>query len=53
MTARKAAGAADATGRAAPVRVLHLHSTFDAGGKERRAVALMNRFGPGIDLAAR
>lgn len=49
MTVRKAAGAADATGRAAPVRVLHLHSTFDAGGKERRAVALMNRFGPGIE----
>lgn len=28
----------------APLRVLHLHSTFDAGGKERRAVALMNAF---------
>ena len=26
------------------MRVLHLHSTFDAGGKERRAVALMNAF---------
>ena len=24
--------------------MLHLHSTFDAGGKERRAVALMNAF---------
>ena len=35
-------------GKQAPLRVLHLHSTFDAGGKERRAVALMNAFGPGI-----
>ena len=25
--------------------ILHLHSTFAAGGKERRAVALINRFG--------
>lgn len=24
---------------------LHLHSTFDAGGKERRSTTLMNRFG--------
>jgi glycosyltransferase involved in cell wall biosynthesis len=35
-----------------PVRrlhVLHLHSTFDAGGKERRSVALMNRFGAALD----
>jgi len=30
------------------MRVLHLHSAFDAGGKELRAVALMNRFGPGL-----
>jgi glycosyltransferase involved in cell wall biosynthesis len=30
-----------------PVKLLHLHSTFDAGGKERRAVALMNRWGRG------
>lgn len=30
--------------KAAPLRILHLHSTFDAGGKERRAVALMNRW---------
>jgi L-malate glycosyltransferase len=29
------------------VKLLHLHSTFDAGGKERRAVALMNRWGKG------
>ncbi|WP_420381893.1 glycosyltransferase family 4 protein [Novosphingobium sp.] len=28
--------------------ILHLHSTFSAGGKERRAVALINRFGAGI-----
>ena len=39
--------AGPAAGSAA-LRVLHLHSTFDAGGKERRAVALMNAFGPGI-----
>ena len=29
------------------LKLLHLHSTFDAGGKERRAVALMNRWGKG------
>ena len=34
--------------RAASLKVLHLHSTFDAGGKERRAVALMNRFRKGV-----
>lgn len=33
---------------AAPLRVLHLHSSFDAGGKERRSVALMNRFAQGV-----
>ena len=27
------------------VRILHCHSTFSAGGKERRAVELMNAFG--------
>ena len=27
------------------VRILHLHSTFDLGGKEARAVRLMNAFG--------
>jgi len=32
----------------APLRVLHLHSSFDAGGKERRSVALMNHFHRGI-----
>jgi glycosyltransferase involved in cell wall biosynthesis len=30
---------------AAPVRVLHCHSTFALGGKEARAVRLMNAFG--------
>ncbi|MDZ7588615.1 MAG: glycosyltransferase family 4 protein [Parasphingorhabdus sp.] len=28
-----------------PVRILHLHSSFDLGGKEARAVRLMNHFG--------
>ena len=28
-----------------PVRILHLHSTFSLGGKEARAVRLMNAFG--------
>ena len=28
-----------------PPRILHLHSTFDLGGKEARAVRLMNAFG--------
>ncbi len=35
--------------KGAPLKVLHLHSTFDAGGKERRAVALMNRFYRGVE----
>lgn len=30
----------------APVRLLHLHSSFALGGKEARAVRLMNRMGP-------
>jgi len=38
-----------AKAKAAPLKVLHLHSTFDAGGKERRAVALMNRFYKGVE----
>jgi len=29
-----------------PVRILHIHSTFNLGGKEARAVRLMNAFGP-------
>ncbi len=32
----------------APARILHLHSTFASGGKERRAVRLMNAFGPKV-----
>jgi glycosyltransferase involved in cell wall biosynthesis len=36
------------TGKAAPLRFLHLHSTFDAGGKELRCARLINAFGPGI-----
>jgi L-malate glycosyltransferase len=30
---------------ARPLRILHCHSTFGAGGKELRSVALMNAFG--------
>lgn len=32
-------------------RILHLHSTFDAGGKELRCVRLINAFGPGVEHA--
>ncbi|WP_374405931.1 glycosyltransferase family 4 protein [Pelagerythrobacter sp.] len=39
---------ADPRGRA---RILHLHSTFAAGGKELRTVRLMNAFGPKVDHA--
>lgn len=35
---------------AAP-RILHLHSTFDAGGKELRCVRLINAFGRAFDHA--
>jgi hypothetical protein len=31
------------------LRVLHLHSSFDPGGKELRSVQLINAFGPGIE----
>jgi len=31
------------------LRLLHLHSSFAAGGKELRAAKLMNAFGPGIE----
>ncbi len=31
------------------MRLLHCHSTFNAGGKERRAVELMNAFGSEIE----
>ncbi len=34
------------TGTRAPVRILHLHSSFSLGGKEARAVRLMNLMGP-------
>lgn len=34
---------------AQPIRFLHLHSTFSAGGKELRCVQLINAFGPGIE----
>jgi L-malate glycosyltransferase len=30
------------------LRILHLHSSFDPGGKEMRAVQLMNAFGPEV-----
>lgn len=32
-------------GMSQPLSILHLHSTFDLGGKEARAVRLMNAFG--------
>lgn len=32
-----------------PVRILHAHSTFGHGGKEARAVQLMNAFGPAAE----
>jgi glycosyltransferase involved in cell wall biosynthesis len=32
-----------------PLRVLHLHSSFSAGGKELRAARLMNAFGPQVE----
>lgn len=32
-------------------KILHLHSTFAAGGKELRAVRLMNAFGAGVEHA--
>lgn len=34
-----------------PVRILHAHSTFAAGGKEARAVRLMNAFGDAAEHA--
>jgi glycosyltransferase involved in cell wall biosynthesis len=35
----------------APVRILHCHSTFSLGGKEARAVRLMNAFGDSAEHA--
>lgn len=32
-----------------PAKILHLHSTFNLGGKEARAVRLMNHFGASAD----
>ncbi|TFI57770.1 glycosyltransferase family 1 protein [Sphingomonas parva] len=32
-----------------PVRILHAHSTFSLGGKEARAVRLMNAFGDAVE----
>jgi len=36
---------------ARPVRILHAHSTFSLGGKEARAVRLMNAFGDAAEHA--
>ena len=36
------------SGKGARLRFLHLHSTFDAGGKELRCVRLINAFGPDV-----
>lgn len=35
----------------APLRLLHLHSSFAPGGKELRAAKLMNLFGAGVEHA--
>lgn len=37
------------TGKAGRLRLLHLHSSFAAGGKELRAAKLMNAFGPKVE----
>ena len=34
--------------RGRPLRLLHVHSSFDPGGKELRTVQLINRFGKGV-----
>jgi hypothetical protein len=34
------------------LRVLHLHSSFDPGGKELRSVQLINAFGRGSSIAS-
>ncbi len=36
------------TPRVRPLRLLHIHSSFDPGGKELRTVQLINRFGKGV-----
>jgi glycosyltransferase involved in cell wall biosynthesis len=38
-------------GAMSPVRILHAHSTFGRGGKEARAVRLMNAFGEAAEHA--
>jgi glycosyltransferase involved in cell wall biosynthesis len=38
-------------GTASPPRILHLHSTFAAGGKEVRSARLMNAWGPRVHHA--
>ena len=46
----RAKGSAHTAGPAgARLRVLHLHSSFNPGGKEVRAVQLINAFGPAVD----
>ena len=45
MKDKKAALHKGGAAKAAPLRFLHLHSSFDPGGKEARAVRLMNAFG--------
>ncbi len=37
------------TGSGERPHLLHLHSTFDAGGKERRSTSLINRFGKALE----
>jgi glycosyltransferase involved in cell wall biosynthesis len=37
------------TGKGRKLRLLHLHSSFQPGGKELRAAKLMNAFGPSIE----
>ena len=37
--------------RSGPPKFLHLHSTFDAGGKELRCVRLINAFGKDAEHA--
>ena len=34
--------------RQRPLRLLHVHSSFDPGGKELRCVKLINRWGPSL-----
>jgi glycosyltransferase involved in cell wall biosynthesis len=37
-----------ASPRGRPLRLLHIHSSFDPGGKELRTVQLINRWGKGV-----